>query len=77
MGGGSQSPNEDSRGGVELSVVEFVGQRLVEQEVGHGLGIGGVEARNLVDQEIPLRRPPSRGERRRPVGEVEVQKDGG
>jgi len=77
MGGGSQSPNEDSRGGVELSVVEFVGQRLVEQEVGHGLGIGGVEARNLVEQEIPLGRAASGREGRRSVGQVEVNEDGG
>ena len=32
---------------IESSVVEVVGQRLVELEVGDGLGIGEVEARRL------------------------------
>ena len=70
-------PNEDSRGGIELSVVEVAWQGLVEVEVGRRLGLGGIEARRLVDREISLRRPASGRERRGPVGEVEVQKNGG
>jgi hypothetical protein len=58
-------------------VVEVVGQRLVELEVGDELGIDGVEPRCLVEQEIPLRWPASGREGRRSVGQVEVQKDGG
>ena len=60
-----------------MSVVEVAGQGLVEVEVGHRLGLGGIEARRLVDQEISLRRPASGREGRRPVGEVEVHEDGG
>ena len=78
MGGGSRSRNEDFPWGrIEFSVVEVVGQGLVELEVGHGLGIGGVEARRLIDQEIPLRRPASGREGRRPVGRSRCTKDGG
>jgi hypothetical protein len=62
---------------IESSVVEVLGQRLVELEVGEGLGIGGVEARRLVEQEGSLGRAASGRERRRPVGEVEVQKNSG
>jgi len=62
---------------VSQSVVEVARQRLVELEVGHGLGIGRVEARCLVEEEVPLRRAAGRRERGRPVGEVEVQEDGG
>lgn len=36
------------------SVVEAAGKRLVELEVGDGLGIEGVEGRGLVEQEIVL-----------------------
>ena len=60
-----------------LSVVEVVGQRLVELEVGHGFGIGGIEARRLVEQQGSLGRAASGREGRGPVGKVEVQKDGG
>ena len=65
------------RGAKRFSVVEVVGQRLVELEVGHGLRIGWVEARRLVEQEVPLRWAASGREGRRPVGKVEVQEDGG
>jgi hypothetical protein len=41
-------------GRIELSVVEVVGRRLVELEVGNGLGIGEVEARRLVEHEVTL-----------------------
>jgi len=62
-------------GAEPFSVVEVAGRRLIELKVGHGLRIGRVEA--LVEQEVTLRRPAGRRERRRPVGEVEVQEDGG
>jgi len=62
---------------IESSVVGAVGQRLVELEVGRGLGIGGVEAGRLVEEEVPLGRASSGSERRRPVGDVEVEEDGG
>jgi hypothetical protein len=51
--------------------------RLVELEVGQGLRIGWVEARRLVEQEVPLRWAASRCEGRGFVGKVEVQEDGG
>jgi len=63
-------------GGIELSVVEVVGQRLVEQEgtarsvVGDGLGIDGVEARRLVQDEVTLGWAASRREGRRSVGQA-------
>ena len=60
-----------------VSVVEVGGQGLVELDVGHGLGVGGVEARRLVEQEVPLRRAASGREGRGPVGKVEVDEDGG
>jgi hypothetical protein len=39
---------------IESSVVEVVGQGLVELGVGRGVGVGGVKARRLIEQEIPL-----------------------
>jgi len=65
------------RGAKRFSVVEVVGQRLVELEVGHGLRIGWVEARRLVEQEVPLGWAASRCEGRGLVGKVEVNEDGG
>ena len=44
---------EDSGGG-RPSVVELVGQRLVEYEVWYGLSLGGIEGRGLVEEEISL-----------------------
>jgi len=41
------------------SVVEVVGQRRVEHEVRYGLGLGGIEGRGLVEQEVPLGRTTS------------------
>jgi len=32
------------------SVVELVGQRLVEHEVRYGLGLGGIEGRGLIEE---------------------------
>ena len=65
------------RGAKRFSVVEVVGQRLVELDGWDGLGIGRVKARCLVEQEGSLRRAASGREGRRPVGKVEVQEDGG
>jgi hypothetical protein len=62
---------------MEFSVVEVVGQRLVEPEVGHGLGVGGVKARRLVQHEVTLGWAASRCEGRGFVGKVEVKEDGG
>jgi hypothetical protein len=81
MGGGRRRPREDARedargGRIEFSVVEVVGQRLVELEgtarsvVGDGLWIGGVEARGLIEQEGSLRWSTSGRERWRPMGEA-------
>jgi hypothetical protein len=75
MGGERQMPGGVP--GVEpFSVVEVGGQRLVEPEVGHGLGVGGVKARRLVEHEVALRRAASRCEAGF-VGKVEVNEDGG
>jgi len=76
VGAGIQSP-VNAGGADQFSVVEVVGQRLVELEGGQRVGIGGVETRRLIEQEVPLRRPARGREGRGPVGQVEVQKDGG
>ena len=65
------------RGAKRFSVEGVVGQRLVEQEVGNGLGIDGVEARRLVQHEVTLGWAASRCEGRGLVGKVEVNEDGG
>jgi len=59
------------------SVVEVAGQGLVELEVGDGLGIGGVEARRLVEHKVTLGWAASRCEGWGFVGKVEVNEDGG
>ena len=41
------------------SVVELVGQRLVEHEVWDWFSLGGIEGRSLVEEEVPLRRTAS------------------
>ena len=41
------------------SVVEVVGQRLVEHELWDWFGLGGIEGRSLVEEEVPLRRTTS------------------
>ena len=43
----------------KASVVELVGQRRVEHEVRYGLGLGGIEGRSLVEEEVSLRRTAS------------------
>ena len=46
----AQPAGEDSGG--RRSVVEPVGQRLVEHEVWDGFGFGGIEGRGLVEEEV-------------------------
>ena len=41
--------------GPASSVVELVGQGLVEHEHGDWFGLGGIEGRSLVEEEVPLR----------------------
>ena len=41
------------------SVVELVGQRRVEHEHGDWFGLGGIEGRSLVEEEVSLRRTAS------------------
>ena len=43
----------------KASVGEIVGQRRVEHEVRYGLGLGGLEGRSLVEEEVSLRRTAS------------------
>ena len=66
MGGGdvrlgeSRWPNGSAcRGrtaGADVSVVEVVGQGLVEHELWDWFGLGGIEGRSLVEEEISLGR---------------------
>ena len=54
----AQPVREDGAGGGPWggpSVVELVRQRLVEHEGWHGLDVGGIEGRSLVEQEVALR----------------------
>ena len=46
-------------GEASSSVVEVVGQRRVEHEHGDWFGLGGIEGRSLVEEEVPLRRTTS------------------
>ena len=39
----------------KASVGELVGQRRVEHEVRDGFGLGGIEGRSLVEEEVSLR----------------------
>ena len=50
--------------------------RLVEVEGGSGLGFGGIDREGLVQEEVPLGRPPCRGDRRGSMGQIEVHEDG-
>ena len=45
--------------GPASSVVELVGQGRVEHEHGDWFGLGGIEGRSLVEEEVPLRRTAS------------------
>ena len=58
------------------SVVELVGQRLIEQEFWDWFGLGGIEGRSLVEEKVPLRRPTSGRDRGRCVRELEVLQNG-
>ncbi len=51
------SSNQTAGGGP--SVVELVRQRLIEHEVRDGLGVGGIEGRRLVEEEVSLGRAAS------------------
>ena len=52
----AQAAREDR--GADVSV-ELVGQRLVEHEVRDWFGLGGIEGRSLVEEEVALRRTTS------------------
>ena len=39
--------------GADVSVVELVGQRLIEHELWDWFGLGGIEGRSLVEEEVP------------------------
>ncbi len=54
-----------------------MGQGLIELEVGHGVSIGGVEGGSLIEQEVTLRGRAGGREERGPVGQLEVEEDGG
>ena len=65
------------------SAVDRVWKRLVEIELrsrlvegGSGLGFGGIDLEGLVQEEVPLGRPPCRGDRRGSMGQIEVHEDG-
>ena len=45
--------------GADVSVVELVGQRLIEHELWDWFGLGGIEGRSLVEEEVPLGRTAS------------------
>ena len=45
--------------GADVSVVELVGQRLIEHELWDWFGLGGIEGRSLVEEEVPLGRTTS------------------
>ncbi len=53
----AQLARETTGGGP--SVVELVGQRLVEHEVWDWLGFGGIEGGSLVEEEVSLGRTAS------------------
>ena len=58
-------------------LIELGGQGLIELEVLTGLGVSGIEAGCLIEQEVALRRVTRGGDGRGPMGQVEVEEDGG
>jgi hypothetical protein len=60
----------------EASVLELDRQGLIEDEVGHGFAVCWIEGRRLVEEEVTLGRATSGGNRRWPVGQLEVEEDG-
>ena len=71
-GGGGCSDRLDAVG----SVVEVGGQRRVEHEVWDRLGLGRVEGRGLVEEEVSLGWPTGGRDRGRSVGQFEMFEDG-
>ncbi len=57
-------------------MVELVGHRWVEDEFWYGLGLGGLEGRGLIEEEVSLGRPTGGRDQRRLVGQLEVNEDG-
>ncbi len=61
----TSAPGESPREGwaateVAPSVLEAIGQRLIEHEVRDGVDISCIELRSLIQQEVSLRRPACR-----------------
>ena len=77
--GGSERPGgrgcSDRLDAVGL-VVEVGGQRLVEHEVWDRLGLGRVEGRGLVEEEVSLGWPTGGRDRGQSVGQLEMFEDG-
>ena len=71
-GGGGCSDRLDAVG----SVVEVGGQRRVEHEVWDRLGLGRVEGRGLVEEEVSLGWPTGGRDRGQSVGQLEMFEDG-
>ena len=44
------------------SVLELIGQRLIEEKLWHGFSFGRIEPRCLIEKEVTLRWPPGGGE---------------
>ena len=75
-GGGRMAQLVRETAGGRRSVVELVGQRLVEHEFWDGLGLGGIEGRGLVEKQISLGRAAGRRDGRGRAGQLEVLQDG-
>ena len=58
--------------GSPTASVEGVGVRLVEVEVREGLGVGGIEVRGLVEEELALGRGARGSEGRRSVRKLQM-----
>ena len=71
-GAGPKGRGGDGDGSRRRSVVEVVGQGLVEDEFRRGFTACGIEAGGLVQEKITLRRTSGRGHGRRKMGQLEV-----